>query len=931
MIRNTLQPTYKNIVRSLLLNSLVDSIEDGSVTIPDGSHTRTAAAIINEGQTTRLYPRSILRNLPDADFPHFLEWADLAITGATAVFQHDTPATYSFSNPDIGNDDLSTGFTGYRTWNDEVDTRSDIGSETGWWYVRDETQFVGRSTAGGALVTLSGPEYLFAIGGTGITWLGHRTFANAQTGYAETGTTFYYDTGNNQVRRLQRTVLTAGAWNDMVSGTEYDDVTTTELTLDTSTLLSDGTLSASLVLNAISEDKDDLFRIAVEITDGTATYTLYLPIDLENIPDAVTLPSGSATLTSRDLTEGESLSLDLREDLDELDDTDFPALSVWSQLLIDSASAGFQKYSEGGYEKEDIGDSDLADNRIWHGVYATNGDAGTPFENGVYYNIAELDLVYAVAIVGGFQWTIVSAPSSFLVSHGSGSAIWLTATTDAELDTYFTSNTYNADNSYYHYDSVSETVRRITDVIAEGWSDFGATDEVDGVSGTELTRNTDSLLSNGELTVSLSENSVDEDKDDLFRVKIDFVSGDTTFTVYQPIDLENVVEASLSDLDAFATADAETFREAQSERFIDLEDVLGISAGTWENYNIDSAGVVVQHSSDSGANWANIGVTGFQGLLPTEYTLNTTESVSAHRFGFRIHNNVIESDILADATNRLRFLVTIEDDNMAMIERSIPFTAESRISLSSFPATTNATARTVREGGTADAVSLTSLLSLITDWDDVHWDTGTTAVIQQSEDEGASWETQTAEFEGLAISERTLTTDDLLANGNLSLALGADTLAADIPHDAENRLRVYVTLVSGDVTRYISIPYNFRAPESLSDLTTFLTATAQTFREGSAAATLEYTTLFSDITDIDDYNIHEATLIVQYSDDSGVNWHPMGALGFQGLLPTEYTLTTSNLESALEWMFNIHNNVISDPIEHDGTNRLRFLLTIEGD
>ena len=877
-----------------------------------------------------------LRSIIAPDHAGLQRWSQLTLDSATATPQHYSAPTYSFSNPDIGNNDLSTGFSTYRFWNGEVDTRADIPAGLGWWYVRDETQFVGRSVAGGGLVTLAGPEYLFALGGTGITWLGHRTFANAQTGYAETGTTYYYDTGNSQVRRLQRTVLTAAAWTNMVSGTTYSEVTITELTLDTDLLLSSGMLMASLALNAISEDKDDLFRIKVDLVSGTVTYTAYLLIDLVNIPDAITLPSGEATLTSRDLTEGGSLSLDLREDLDGLDDADFPALSVWSQLLIDSASAGFQTYSEAGYEKADIGDSDLTGGRTWHGEFGSIGEAGDPIAAALYFNFNNMInlFIYGATPFGDDEvvWTAITGDfSDLFVSHGSGSAVWLDARTEAELDTYFTSNTYNVDNTYYYYDSVIGEIRRITAVITEGWSDFGATDEVDDVSGTELTRDTDSLLSNGELTVSLSENSIDEDKDDLFRVKIDFVSGSITFTVYQPIDLENVAEASLSDLAAFATVDAETFREGQSERFIDLEDILGLEAGQWEWYNIASAGVVVQHSSDSGANWENIGVTGFQGLLPTEYTLNTTETVSAHRFGFRIHNNVIDSDILADATNRLRFLVTIEDDNMAEIERAIPFSAESRISLSSFPATTNATARTVREGGTADAVSLTSLLSLITDWDDIHWDSGTTAVIQRSDDNGVTWVTQTAEFAGLAISERTFTTDDLLANGNLSLALGADTLDADIPHDAENRLRVYVTLVSGDITKYVSIPYNFRAPSSLSDLTTFLTSAAQIFREGSAAATLEYTSLFSDITDIDDYNISEVTLIVQYSNDSGANWHPMDATGFEGLLPTEYTLTTTNLASMLEWMFNIHNNVIDTAILHDGTNRLRFLLNIEGD
>jgi hypothetical protein len=603
-------------------------------------------------------------------------------------------------------------------------------------------------------------------------------------------------------------------------------------------------------------------------------------------------------------------------------------LKRWSQLSLDSASATIQ-YNESTVTdtKEDIVDTDLnsgfGGSRSWQGEVDAIGDITSG--QGVWFIRDTANTNDGGSIVWGFS-TNLNSGTSLTATFDSGT--WLGAHTLTSLQTYFETNTYTEGTRYYYYDTDLTEVRRFLRTATDTWSDLGAT-EFDDVSNTELTRDTSALLSQGRLSVALSTDAIEENKDDTFRVKVDLVEGSNTFVVYLPIDLEDM-SFSLSDIVTPQTADAETFTAGATERFIDLEDWDGIDSGTWENYDITSVSVVVQHSSDSGGTWTDIGVTGFEGLLPTEYTLNTTEALTAHRFGFRIHNGAIDADIEHDAVNRLRFLVTIEDNNMAMIERSIPFSAESRISLSSFPATTNATARTVREGGTADSVSLTSLLSLITDWDDIHWDSAA-AVIQQSTDEGATWATQTAEFEGLAISERTLTTDDLLANGNFSLSLGEDTLDADILHDSEDRLRVYVTLVSGDITRYVSIPYSFRAPNSLSDLTSFLTSAAQIFREGSAAATLEYTTLFSDITDIDDYNIHTATLIVQYSDDSGVNWHPMGSLGFQGLLPSEYTLTTTNLATMLEWMFNIHNNVIDTAILHDAEDRLRFLLTIEGD
>ena len=57
-------------------------------------------------------------------------------------------------------------------------------------------------------------------------------------------------------------------------------------------------------------------------------------------------------------------------------------------------------------------------------------------------------------------WTAITGDfSDLFVSHGSGSAVWLDARTEAELDTYFTSNTYNVDNTYYYYDSVIGEIR----------------------------------------------------------------------------------------------------------------------------------------------------------------------------------------------------------------------------------------------------------------------------------------------------------------------------------------------------------------------------------------------------------------------------------------------------------------------------------------
>lgn len=384
---------------------------------------------------------------------------------------------------------------------------------------------------------------------------------------------------------------------------------------------------------------------------------------------------------------------------------------------------------------------------------------------------------------------------------------------------------------------------------------------------------------------------------------------------------------SLSDLAATGTYTAQEYRQGASEVFVDLENVFGIDTGDWERYNIQSVSIDIQKSSDNGGNWEDIDATGFQGLLPTEYHLNTTEALSDHRFGFRIFENVIDDEILYNDTNRLRFLVAIEDNNMAEITRYIPFSALSGVDLSSFNHTTVFSAITVREGGATVDIDLVAGLFQIDSWSDVHW-SAVTAAVQQSADSGQNWADQTAEFQGLAVSERTLTTTSLLSDGDLSIALGADTIPTDILHDDTNRMRILVTMSDGTHTRFVAIPVSFRAPLSLSDLTAIRTSAAQEFRQGAAATNLSYTNLFDDITDISDYNIKTASVKVQRSSNNGQTWEDMDSSGFQGLLPTEYTLTTTSLMTALQFMFRIHENAIQSEILHDGQNRLRFLLAI---
>ena len=386
-------------------------------------------------------------------------------------------------------------------------------------------------------------------------------------------------------------------------------------------------------------------------------------------------------------------------------------------------------------------------------------------------------------------------------------------------------------------------------------------------------------------------------------------------------------DVSFSDIPASQTASAQTFREGANLRYLNLESLFGVTSEGWESLNLTSASVKVQTSTDSGANWTDITASGFEGLLPTEYTLNTLQAQVGHRFGFRIHEDAIDSDINYNATNRLRFLATI-GDGMATRQVVIPFTAASAVSFSSLAATTNATAKTYREGASLDTFNLADLIAAITDWGEIHLDSAE-AELQFSDDSGATWEEHTTTEEGLATTEYTLNTDALLSDGDLGFRLHADSIANDLPHDGADRFRIYVTLTEGGVNRYVSIPVSLLAPVALTDLPATTTLSAQTFREGATQTVIDLVASISEITARSDLNLDSVTAVVQSSDDSGATWTDMGVLGFEGLLPTEYTLDTDDLLSDLEVGFRIHAAAISADIEHDAEDRLRILITLD--
>ena len=633
--------------------------------------------------------------------------------------------------------------------------------------------------------------------------------------------------------------------------------------------------------------------------------------------DSVTLIDGETTAAEQTLIEGASLANNILNLLK----TDHPGLSRRSQLTLDSATAVIQ-YKEATQTLTDFTDTDIKfPGYTYHGEHADDAAAGDVSSHQfIYFRTSDLSWRGVSNNTGGTTWGNFAQNEGLLQP-----TTWLSSLSDSEISSYFDTNTYDATRNYYVYEQSSGQVRKIT--RTETWQTLAADAEYDEVSGSELTLNSDNLLSNLRLTIALAQDSISADKPD-WRAKIDLVHGSVTYTLYILLNLENS-DRDLSELTSPQAAQSQSFREGASERILDIEALIdGMDTDTWEFYSINSAAVKVQNSDDSGATWIDMTALGFEGLLPSEYTINTSRLVSNHELGFRIHSNAISDNISLDGANRLRFLITIGDSNMTQIQVAVPFAAESLLSLSSLAAMTNATARTHREGASIATFSLVDLIAGLSAWSDIHLDSAG-AVVQFSDDSGATWEEHTTTQAGLAIGERTLNTTDLLANGNIGFRLHADSIELELPHDGTNRFRIYATLTESGVNRYVSIPLNLLAPVALSSLAALTTAAAQTYREGAVQTVHDITSFITGISDRNDINLESATAKVQNSDDSGATWIDMTALGFEGLLPSEYTLDTDDLLSMLELGFRIHSNAIDMNISHDGVNRLRILITFD--
>ena len=638
--------------------------------------------------------------------------------------------------------------------------------------------------------------------------------------------------------------------------------------------------------------------------------------DVDVVLMPVTLVSGDTTAAAQTLIEGSSLAYNIVNLLL----ADHPRLRIRSQLTLTAASAKIQN-RDFSYTYTDLSESvDLRYSQDrWYGEQSDESSidvssVASSIRPAIYNTTLQVFRLYSTQSTPR-EWVTPAPSHSDILSQPE---TWLGHRTQSSVVSYFGSNSYNSSRRYYFYDSTDGMVKRVTRL--QTWTDLGDT-EVEGVSNTELTQDITALLNNLHYSLALTANSIDADVHDIFRSVVELMGDGNTYTLYLPFNLQNAAASLLSGLTTPQTASSRTYQEGSTESIITLVDEIA-GLDTWNDEITLTAKVQYLATAGDNTSWTDMGATGFQGLLRTEYTLR---NLSNGRVGFRIHNNVITNNI----NDRLRLVINIEDSNMANVELLVPFDVESLVSAGSLPNATNATARTYREGVALAIFNVTNLISGLNSFNDVHWDSAS-AIIQVSTDNGVTWATHASEQDGLDTDEYTLNTDDLFANGNIGFTLHANSILSDIAHDDTTRFRMLVTLVSGVYTRFVNIPLNFRAPVSLSSLAATTTAPSRDYREGANEERYAIAGLITGISDINDVNLDAATVVVQYQATVGDNdsWTDMDATGFQGLLPTEYTID-NDIRSSVdadrgEVGFRIHPDVIEMAIQ----GRLRHKITL---
>ena len=180
-----------------------------------------------------------------------------------------------------------------------------------FYSIDDDEPFLYVSALGGIWSGYSNPIASLTLGIEA--WLDSRTLAELETyfegeAYNEGTAYIYFD----PARPTQMRVFTGATgwtpasfdWVDMVAGTDYEAVDTTELTIDDTDLLSTGEQQIALAINTITADIDDKFRIQTDFVEGTETVTVNQPIDLENVAQVADRTFKTLTIGGKRLVVG---------------------------------------------------------------------------------------------------------------------------------------------------------------------------------------------------------------------------------------------------------------------------------------------------------------------------------------------------------------------------------------------------------------------------------------------------------------------------------------------------------------------------------------------------------------------------------------------------------------------------------------------------
>ena len=292
MIRSPLSYFPRGIERSILLNSDEAGIDTSlPVTLTSGTIAAASKTVI-EGGSLEVDYLTALKTM----FSGLGRWDQLSLDSVASTPQYYEKTNAVVVDRELVQADFGSTFNwhGVHQNRNQAGVPEDINGDpifsSVFYSIDDDEPFLYVSALGGIWSGYSNPIASLTLGIEA--WLDSRTLDELETffegePFSATTAYVYFD----PLRPTQmRVILGATGWTpasfdwiDMVAGTDYESVDTTELTTDDTDLLADGAQQIALAINTIAADIDDKFRIKTDFVEGTETVTVNQPIDLENV------------------------------------------------------------------------------------------------------------------------------------------------------------------------------------------------------------------------------------------------------------------------------------------------------------------------------------------------------------------------------------------------------------------------------------------------------------------------------------------------------------------------------------------------------------------------------------------------------------------------------------------------------------------------